>query len=194
MSDRDERLIRAVAALRKEGGHKAVEDDFDGDGTGGDWYFDVANQVEAMLAEHAALRAERDKLLSALNEMSPSLLNTPKRNAAGESVLPIEKAIALAAGDMQALAIRDDAVTHALYQGAFVNDERDAPNLIAGLLQDHARLAALEEALTALGKRWEDIGAHECDDMANMQSGSAFYQCADELAALRARLTPEPKS
>jgi len=42
-------------------------------------------------------------LLNFLNGISPSLLNTPKRNSAGEAVLSIEKSIQIALADYRQL-------------------------------------------------------------------------------------------
>lgn len=60
-------LEKDIEGLKFEGKCRRTEDDFDDDGTGGDWYFGVANRIEALLAARAA-SAEAHRRLQEENE------------------------------------------------------------------------------------------------------------------------------
>ena len=63
--------------------------------------FQVLDENKELKARVEAAEVDRDALLSFLNSVSPSLLNTPKRNAQGESTLLVKDWICIAWSDIK---------------------------------------------------------------------------------------------
>ena len=119
----------------------------------------IAPRLEKLLAETAALRAERDDYKQV-------------------------------ADDARRLARLIDV---AMYGEEGAAKQASLCDLVRPAQKMAARLAALEEALSALERDWRNRNRTSSGPQPQMWQWH-LLKCADELAALRARLTPEPKS